>query len=280
MRWISFVSNGRESYGFVDDNDSVVDIGLDGEHASLKDAIAADALEALVEEGSGKPRISLDAIEYLPPIGNPDKILCVGLNYRDHQAETGRGGEDNPTIFVRFAEAQIGHNKNMIRPEESRALDYEGEIALIIGRRGRRISKGEWLDHVAGFSCYNDGSVRDFQRHTSQFTPGKNFDATGGFGPWMMTPDEIGDLDELEITTRLNGNVMQNAKAKQLVFGFADLVAYCSTFTTLTPGDVIVTGTPGGVGSARNPPIFMDQGDVVEITVDPIGTLKHTIVVG
>ena len=137
-----------------------------------------------------------------------------------------------------------------------------------------------WLDYVAGFSCYNDGSVRGFQRHTSQFTPGKNFTATGGFGPWMMTPDACGDLDELEIFTRLNGQLMQNAKAKLLVFGFAELVEYCSTFTDLRPGDLIVTGTPGGVGSARQPPIFMDEGDVVEVTVEPIGTLRHQVVRG
>ena len=158
------------------------------------------------------------------PITNPDKILCVGLNYRDHQAETGRGGEDNPTIFVRFAAAQVGHMANMVRPFESNALDYEGEIAMIIGRHARRVEAADWLDYIAGFSCYNDGSVRDYQRHTSQFTPGKNFTGTGGFGPWMMTPDEVGDLEEMEITTRLNGNVMQNAKSKQLVFGFAGSV--------------------------------------------------------
>lgn len=280
MRWISFRQDGEETFGYLNSDNRVVRVGAESPYATLKDALTVGALKELAAQTVEKENVTLDDIEYLPTITNPDKILCVGLNYRDHQAETGRGGEDNPTIFVRFAAAQVGHLENMVRPFESRALDYEGEIAMIIGRHARRVAAGDWLDYVAGFSCYNDGSVRDYQRHTSQFTPGKNFTGTGGFGPWMMTPDEVGDLDEMEITTRLNGNVMQNAKSKQLVFGFAELLAYCSTFTDLTPGDVIVTGTPGGVGSARNPPVFMDEGDVIEITVDPIGTLRNNVVVG
>lgn len=219
-------------------------------------------------------------IEYLPTITRPDKILCVGLNYRAHQEETGRGGEGYPTIFVRFATAQMGHEQPMVRPLESQTLDFEGEIAMIIGQPGRRIPREDALSHVAGFAIYNDGSVREYQRQTSQFTPGKSFSATGGFGPWMMTPDEIGDLSEMEITTRLNGEVMENAKAGLLVHGFAELIEYCSTFTELVAGDVIVTGTPGGVGGARTPPVFMDEGDVIEVEVKPIGTLRNTIVVG
>ena len=152
-------------------------------------------------------------MDYLPTITRPDKILCVGLNYKSHQEETGRGGEGYPTIFVRFAAAQVGHEQPMIRPVESNTLDFEGEIALVIGKAGRRIKREKALDHVAGFGIYNDGSVREYQRQTSQFTPGKNFAATGGFGPWMMTPDEVGDPQRLEITTRLNGEVMQNATA-------------------------------------------------------------------
>ena len=283
MRWISYKRcqpDQIETFGFVTRQDTVVDVGAICEFDTLKEAIAAEALSELVKVSDGSSGAPLNEIEFLPPITQPDKILCVGLNYRDHQAETGRGGEENPTIFVRFAEVQMGHLENMVRPEESDTLDFEGEIALIIGKSGRRIERASWLDHVAGFSCYNDGSVRGYQRHTSQFTPGKNFMATGGFGPWLMTPDEIGDLDEMEISTRLNGELMQNAKAKQLVFGFADLVEYCSSWVTLQPGDVIVTGTPGGVGSARNPPIFMDEGDTIEVTVEPIGTLTHNVVRG
>ena len=280
MRWLSYRSNGNETFGYLTDESNVVDVGANSDHSSLKEAIAAGSLDSLAASDSSSESTSLENIEFLPTITDPDKILCVGLNYRDHQEETGRGGEDNPTIFVRFAAAQVGHKQNMIRPHESNTLDFEGEIALIIGKQARRVDPSKWLDYVAGFSCYNDGSVREYQRHTSQFTPGKNFSGTGGFGPWMVTPDDMGDLDEIEITTKLNGEVMQNAKSKQLVFGFADLVAYCSTFTDLVPGDVIVTGTPGGVGAARNPPVFMDEGDLIEINIDPIGTLTNHVVVG
>ena len=280
MRWVSFAVGRRETYGLligggVADAGALVGQRLD----TLKEAIAAGRLDELADDFK-EPDYALNEIRFLPPILDPDKILCVGLNYREHQQETGRGGEDHPTIFVRFAAAQVGHEAPLVRPRESNTLDFEGEIALVIGKYGRRIAKDDWLEYVAGFSCYNDGSVREYQRHTSQFTPGKNFVGTGGFGPWLVTPDEIADLAAIEITTRLNGAVMQNAKSSQMVFGFADLVAYCSTFTELAPGDVIVTGTPGGVGAARNPPVFMDEGDVVEIDIDPIGTLRNPVVVG
>ena len=279
MRWLSFARDGAASFGFLAaDGESVVDVGRRSEFADLKSAIAADALMGLAASLADEPSVPLAEIEYLPTITNPDKILCVGLNYKAHQEETGRGGEGYPTIFVRFAGAQMGHLAPMIRPRESASLDFEGEIAMIIGRAGRRISRDNALSHVAGFGIYNDGSVREFQRQTSQFTPGKNFAATGGFGPWMMTPDEIGNLDDMEITTRLNGEVMQNARASLLVHGFAELIEYCSTFIELVPGDVIVTGTPGGVGAARKPPVFMDDGDTIEVEVKPIGTLRNPVV--
>lgn len=281
MRWLTFLHDGEPSFGYVTaDGRGVVDVGRRGKFADLKSAIAADALNDLAQRCGDTADLPLDGLTYLPTLPNPDKILCVGLNYKAHQQETGRGGEGFPTIFVRFASAQVGHDQPMIRPRESNTLDYEGEIALVIGKAGRRISRADALNHVAGFSIYNDGSVREFQRQTSQFTPGKNFPATGGFGPWMMTPDEVGDVTQMEITTRLNGEVMQNARADLLVFDFADIIAYCSIFCELVPGDVIVTGTPGGVGSARNPPIFMDQGDRIEVEVKPIGVLRHTIAVG
>jgi 2-keto-4-pentenoate hydratase/2-oxohepta-3-ene-1,7-dioic acid hydratase in catechol pathway len=281
VRWLSFLRDGAPSFGYVTaDGSGVVDVGATGEFVDLKSAIAADALAALAERCGDRADLPLEGLVHLPPVPNPDKILCVGLNYRAHQQETGRGGEGHPTIFVRFASSQVGHDQPMLRPRESRTLDYEGEIALVIGKAGRRIAKADALAHVAGFSIYNDGSVREFQRHTSQFTPGKNFPATGGFGPWLMTPDAVGDPCEMEITTRLNGAVMQNASAALLVFDFGDIIAYCSTFCELVPGDVIVTGTPGGVGAARKPPVFMDEGDVVEVEVTPIGTLRHRIGVG
>ncbi|MDP6376376.1 MAG: fumarylacetoacetate hydrolase family protein [Pseudomonadales bacterium] len=281
MRWLSFTCDAKTGFGFLTAaGDAVVDVTAHSDYADLKSAIAGAALERLVDQCAGLEGIPLDRIVYAPTITNPDKILCVGLNYRAHQEETGCGGEGVPTIFVRFANAQVGHEAPMVRPCESATLDYEGEIALIIGKAGRRIARADALDHAAGFGIYNDASVREFQRQTSQFTPGKNFAGTGGFGPWMMTPDEVGNLDAMEITTRLNGEVMQNAKASLLVHGFAELIEFCSTFTELVPGDVIVTGTPGGVGSARNPPIFMDEGDTIEVEVKPIGTLRNQVVVG
>ncbi len=281
MRWLSFLRDGEPTFGYVTtDGDGVVDVGARGRLRDLKSAIAADALVALAERCGDRADLPLAGLTYLPTIPNPDKILCVGLNYKAHQEETGRGGEGFPTIFVRFASAQVGHEQPMIRPRESNTLDYEGEIALVVGTSGRRIAKTEALSHVAGYSIYNDGSVREFQRQTSQFTAGKNFIGTGGFGPWMMTPDEVGDLARMELTTRLNGQVMQHATADLLVFDFGDIIEYCSTFTELVPGDVIVTGTPGGVGAARKPPVFMDEGDEIEVEVAPIGTLRHRVIVG
>jgi len=281
MRLLSFLREGAPTWGYVTGNGAgVVDVGRRGLYADLKAAIAAGELAGLAARCGDQADLPLAGLHYLPPVTNPDKILCVGLNYKAHQAETGRGGEGFPTIFVRFANAQMGHEQPMVRPHESNTLDYEGEIALVIGRAGRRIPRARALEHVAGFSIYNDGSVREYQRQTSQFTPGKNFAATGGFGPWLMTPDEVGDPTKLELTTRLNGQVMQHATSDLMVFDFAAIIEYCSTFTELVPGDVLVTGTPGGVGSARKPPVFMDEGDVVEVEVKPIGLLRNRIVIG
>ncbi len=281
MRWMSFRAGINESFGYVigePGKERVVDTGGNG-YATLKDALAGAALGKLA--GVEGEQHELVDIEYLPVIGQPNKILCVGLNYKAHREETGRGaGDAKPTIFVRFAAAQMGHLQPMVRPVESTSLDFEGEIAMIIGSAGRRITQSDALSHVAGFSIYNDGSVRDYQRHTSQFTPGKNFHATGGFGPWMMTPDEVGDPQTMHLITRLNGEVMQEADAALMIFGFAELIEFCSTWIELEPGDVIVTGTPGGVGVARTPPVFMDAGDVIEVEVAPIGVLRNEVVVG
>jgi 2-keto-4-pentenoate hydratase/2-oxohepta-3-ene-1,7-dioic acid hydratase in catechol pathway len=279
MRWLSFVRNGQVTFGYVTTNgNGVVDAGARTEYSGLRAAIEADALASIVNSCGDDTDVELEGLPYAPTITDPRKIMCVGLNYKEHQEETGRGGEGFPTIFVRFAAAQVAHNQPMIRPRESNTLDFEGEIAMIIGRGGRRIKQADAMSHVIGFGIYNDGSVREFQNQTSQFTPGKNFASTGGFGPWMMTLDEIGDLSQMEITTRLNGVVMQNAKAELLVHGFEEIIEYCSTFVDLEPGDVIVTGTPGGVGVARKPPVFMDHGDEIEIEVTPIGKLFNPVV--
>ena len=278
MRWLSFEKDGTRSFGLVT-GESVVDVGKhESRFKSFKALLASGEIDTVgAKAGARDPDYALSEIQFLPVVIHPDKIMCAGINYKAHQEETGRDPTAQPTIFTRFASTQVGHGRDMIKPEESDHLDFEGEIALIIGKAGRRISLENALLHVAGFSCYNDGSVRDYQRHTSQFTPGKNFVDTGGFGPWMMTQDEIGNLDDMEITTRLNGQVMQNSKASLLIFGFAELIQYCSVFTELVPGDVIVTGTPGGVGAARNPPVFMQPGDEIEIEVKPIGKLTNTI---
>jgi 2-keto-4-pentenoate hydratase/2-oxohepta-3-ene-1,7-dioic acid hydratase in catechol pathway len=277
---MSFEINDQPSFGVVV-GDAVVDVGRRHSHRTLKDLLGSGDFGTVGREAArAKPDHALSEVRYLPVIPKPDKILCAGINYKAHQEETGREATAHPTLFTRFAASQVGHGQLMLRPIESERLDFEGEIALIIGRGGRRIKHEDALAHVAGFAPYNDGSVRDFQRHTTQFTPGKNFVATGGFGPWMMTPDEIGDLDEMEVITRLNGTVMQQAKARLLIFGFAELIAYSSTFTELVPGDVIVTGTPGGVGAARTPPVFMAAGDIIEVEVKPIGTLRNEIAIG
>lgn len=216
-------------------------------------------------------------LHLLPPIPNPAKIFCIGHNYEEHRNEMNREKLPYPAVFTRFADSQTGHGEPVLLPRVSSQLDFEGEMAVVIGRGGRYIASEEALEHVAGYSCYLDGSVRDWQRHTSQFTPGKNFPGTGGFGPWMVTADEIPDPQTLELTTRLNGAVVQHANTGQMIFSVRELIAYCSSFTPLLPGDVIVSGTPGGVGVRREPQLFMKAGDGVEVEIGSIGTLRHRV---
>ena len=278
MRLASFRHGGRASWGVVE-GDAVADVGasLRDRFPDLKSAIAADALGAAGEAAAGAKRLALAEIEWLPAIPNPDKILCVGLNYEMHRQETGRAEVENPTIFGRFANSQIGHGADLVRPKVSTDFDFEGELALVIGRPGRYIAKADAFAHVAGYACYNEGSIRDFQRHTHQFTPGKNFPGTGAFGPWLMTPDELGPLPDLRLQTRVNGEVVQDARLGQMIFDIPTQIAYCSSFTRLEPGDVIVTGTPGGVGAKRKPPLWLKPGDVVEVEIDRLGLLRNTV---
>lgn len=279
MKLTSFARDGAASWGAVVDG-GIVDLGkaMGGKYPTLRSAIEGNALkEAATAADGAKPDATIDEVTLLPVIPDPDKILCVGLNYKSHIEETGRSDSDYPTIFTRFTNTQVGHGQPMIRPKDSTAYDYEGELALIIGTGGRHISEADALKHIAGYSCYNDGSIRDWQRHTSQFTPGKNFPGTGGFGPWMVTADEIPDPASMHLVTRLNGEVLQDATTDLLVFTVPVLINYISTFTELVPGDVIVTGTPGGVGFKRNPPVFMKDGDTVEIEIDKIGILSNPI---
>ncbi|MBP2551840.1 2-keto-4-pentenoate hydratase/2-oxohepta-3-ene-1,7-dioic acid hydratase in catechol pathway [Neorhizobium galegae] len=269
---------GRTTWGVIE-GETLRDTGaaMAGRYADLKAAVTA-GFDGVAEAAEKAAAFPLSEIEWLPVIPNPDKILCVGLNYEMHRKETGRAEVENPTIFARYSNSQTGHLKPIIRPKVSTELDYEGELAVIIGKPGRYISRADALGHVAGFACYNDGSVRDYQRHTHQFTPGKNFPDTGAFGPWMMTPDELGPLDDLRIQTRLNGAVVQDATFAQMIFDIARQIEYCSSFTRLEAGDVIASGTPGGVGAKRNPPLWMKPADIVEVEIDRLGILRNPIV--
>jgi 2-keto-4-pentenoate hydratase/2-oxohepta-3-ene-1,7-dioic acid hydratase in catechol pathway len=280
MKLATFSISGRTGYGIVR-GDGIVDAArlLDNRYGSLKALLASGGLAQLARlSASAKPDHRLDAVALLPVVPDPDKILCIGINYATHVRETGRETPKYPMIFVRFANSQVGHGQPMVKPRASDRYDFEGELAVVIGRRARHVSKERALEVVAGYACYNDGSLRDWQRHSAQFTPGKNFLASGAFGPWMVTVDEIPDPTRLTLTTRLNGEIMQHAPVSDLIFTVPDLIAYISTFTELVPGDVIATGTPGGVGNYREPPVFMKPGDRIEVDISGIGVLANPIV--
>lgn len=280
MKLASFIVQGRSSYGVVE-GDQIIDL------ESLKPTLGSDLKQAIghnrLNELSAArlaslPRIPLADVTFLPVIPNPGKVLCIGINYATHVRETGREMPTYPMIFTRFADSQTAHLQPIVRPTASHKLDFEGELAVVIGKAARHVKHADALDYVAGYACYNDGSVRDWQKHTIQFVPGKNFPNTGGFGPWLVTGDEIGDPQDLELTTRLNGEVMQHTRTSDMIFDVRQLIEYCSTFTELAPGDVIVTGTTGGVGAFRAPPVWMKPGDEVEIEIARIGTLRNSIV--
>ena len=277
---MSFLRLGSPGFGAVVD-DGIIDLTamLPGRPRCLRTAIAGGQLASAMEyiEGRAPELSSADGI-FQPPFTDPAKIFCVGLNNAKHQAETGRPDVDHPTIFTRFADSQVGHLQPMIKPDQSIRFDYEAELAVVIGQGGRFISEDDALSHVAGYACYNDGSIRDWQRHTSQFTPGKNFPGTGAFGPYLVTPDEVGDYRKLPIESRLNGEVMQKATLADLIFPIPRLLSYISAFTPLSSGDVIVTGTPGGVGDRREPPVYMRPGDVIEVDIGIVGTLVNPVV--
>jgi 2-keto-4-pentenoate hydratase/2-oxohepta-3-ene-1,7-dioic acid hydratase in catechol pathway len=279
MRLVSFNKDGRPGFGVVAGN-GIVDASsrLAGAPRSLRDALAAGALPELARLGSSKPDFALDAVRFAPVI--PDaaaKIICVGINYIPHMREMGRERPDKPVLFTRYADSVVGHGEPLLRPLESDQFDFEGELAVVIGERARRVKRERALDYVAGYSCFNDGSIRDFQRHSSQFTAGKNFRHSGSYGPWLVTTDEIPDPRELQLTTRLNGEVVQNESVGELCFDVPQLIEYCSMFAQLDPGDVIVTGTPGGVGAGRKPPLWMKPGDTIEVEISRIGKLRNAV---
>lgn len=281
MKLATFKTAQGASYGIVTGS-GIVDLRryLGNQYPDLKSLVAGNGFAQAAKHLSASADYKTSDISWLPVIPNPDKIVCVGLNYEEHRAETGRDKTEQPALFLRVAESQVGHKQPIIRPRESIQLDYEAEIAVIIGRPGRRISQKDSWDHIAGYSCYNDGSVREWQRHTIQWTAGKNFTHTGGFGPWMVTADDIPPSTTLTLSCRLNGREMQHATTEQMIFKIPKLIEYISSFTTLLAGDVIVTGTPGGVGARRTPPVWMKPGDKVEIEIDKVGVLENSIADG
>jgi 2-keto-4-pentenoate hydratase/2-oxohepta-3-ene-1,7-dioic acid hydratase in catechol pathway len=279
MRLISFERQGRASFGLVVDG-GVIDAGLrlKEEFRNLRELLSAGALNVLRGMEGLDADCGVDEIRFLPVIPDAGKILCVGSNYKPHMKEMGREPPSHPVFFTRFADSVVGHLEPIVRPRVSERLDYEGELAVIIGKPARYVERSRAMDYVAGYSCFNDGSVRDFQRHTIQWTAGKNFYHSGSFGPWMITADEGADPGRFHLQTRLNGEVMQDVDVSELYFDIPAQIEYCSTWARLEPGDVLVTGTPGGVGAARTPPVWMRPGDTVEVEVTGVGVLRNPVV--
>src|SRR5690606_5455882 len=280
MKLLSFEYQGRERFGLLRGDDEIVDLSGLG-CAGLRAALATGALPELRQRAAGGGQVlRLADVRLLPPIPAPEKIICVGVNYgnRNEEYKDGSAPPAYPSVFPRFPGSFVGHGRPLIRPRVSRQLDYEGEIALIIGKRGRHIPAAQAWDHVAGLTCANEGTVRDWVRHGKfNVTQGKNFDGSGAMGPWMVTADEFDPAAPLTVTTRVNGEQRQHDTTANLMFPFAELIRYISTWTTLEPGDVISTGTPVGAGVRFDPPRYLAPGDLVEVEVPGIGTLANTV---
>jgi 2-keto-4-pentenoate hydratase/2-oxohepta-3-ene-1,7-dioic acid hydratase in catechol pathway len=278
MRLASFSAGNRNSYGAVV-GDGIVDIGrrIGDRFPTLRDAIAGRIEEIAHLASVGEPDVSLSAVKLQPPIPNPDKIVCIGLNYKAHAAEAGAAIPEFPALFIRLTNTLVAHECPMIRPGLSGDFDYEGELVIVMAKGGRHIRKAAALDHVLGYSCFNDGSIRDFQFKHALAT-GKNFPATGGFGPWIATREEIPDPSALTLCTRVNGKEVQRSGTNDLIFDVPSIISYVSDFTPLEPGDVIATGTPSGVGFARKPPLWLKPGDEVEVEISGIGVLRNPVV--
>lgn len=281
MRIATARHGDRVIYGpVVDDTIRDVSATVVDPNALVGLAHTAEGREQVDAMGEAAPRFPLSELDLLPPVPNPRRIMCVGTNYADHIAESDRVQEvpAHPVIFVRFPSSLVGHGQQLVRPRVSTSYDFEGELAIVIGKTARYVEPDKALSVVAGYSCFMDGTLRDFQRHTSQFTAGKTFDRSGAFGPYLVTSDEIGDPHELTLTTTVNGTVMQQASTRLLIHDLRAIVSYCSTFTTLEPGDVIATGTPGGVGYARTPPVWLTPGTEVSVDITGVGTLLNSVV--
>lgn len=283
MRLLSYLHNGQESYGAAV-GDNVVNLSRAfPQYPTLADYLGAGRWQQAAQDAAGQPVDgSLASITYLPVIPRPEKIVCAVRNYMDHHKEVLAAGmqrelSEEPPIFLRVWRSQVAHGQAIVCPRVSESLDWEGELAVIIGKEGRDIPEAKAFEHVAGYACYNDGSVREWQFHAKQIASGKNFESTGGFGPWMVTADEIEPNAELKLEVRLNGTVVQSSHTGHMIFPIAKLISYASTIFTLVPGDVIATGTPAGVGWSRKPPLFMKPGDVCEVEIERIGTLVNPI---
>jgi 2-keto-4-pentenoate hydratase/2-oxohepta-3-ene-1,7-dioic acid hydratase in catechol pathway len=280
MSFVSFESAGQRSYGLWQDDHHWLQVpaAFQAQYPDLKSVIAAnklDELEAVTRQAA--QAVTSDQARLLPVIPNPGKVFCVGLNYKTHVAETQRSDSDHPAIFIRFADSLNAHNAPLPKPKETSRFDFEGELAVIIGQGGRHIRQAQAFEHIAGYACFNDGTARDWQRHTHQWIPGKNFPLSGPLGPFMATRQEVPDVNALSLETRLNGQVMQHASLADLIFTLPVIIEYLSGFTELSPGDVIATGTPGGVGDRREPPLYMQPGDVIEVEITRLGTLRNVV---
>ncbi|MBR1175275.1 fumarylacetoacetate hydrolase family protein [Bradyrhizobium sp. KB893862 SZCCT0404] len=279
---MSFSKAGRSGYGLVN-GDGVVD--LSGRYGTrwpnLREVIAEGALERLVADASGLPSdLALAELKYEIPIRSPEKIVCVGVNYPDRNEEykDGQTAPPNPSLFVRFARSFVGHDQPLIRPFESHQLDYEGEVVIVIGRAGRRIPEAQALEHIAGLSVCNEGTLRDWVRHAKfNVTQGKNFDGSGAIGPWLVPFRDEAQIADITLETRVNGELRQSDRTSRMIFSFRKIINYVSTFTTLIPGDILVTGTPTGAGARSDPPRWLESGDVVEVAVEGVGTLRNAV---
>jgi 2-keto-4-pentenoate hydratase/2-oxohepta-3-ene-1,7-dioic acid hydratase in catechol pathway len=281
-RFLSFSRNGRHGYGLAVGN-GVVDLSVrhGATWPTLREVIEAGRLAHLAEEAKSlKPDFALDDIRFEIPIPSPEKIICVGVNFPDRNEEykDGQAAPSNPSLFIRFPRSFTGHEQPLIRPPESPQLDYEGEVVIVIGKGGRRIAEADAFSHIAALSLCNEGTIRDWVRHAKfNVTQGKNFDNTGSIGPWLISFTDAAQLEDIALTTRVNGEVRQSDRTSRMIFSFRKIINYISTFTTLVPGDVIVTGTPTGAGARFDPPIWLKPGDVVEVEADGLGILKNTI---
>jgi 2-keto-4-pentenoate hydratase/2-oxohepta-3-ene-1,7-dioic acid hydratase in catechol pathway len=281
IRLATFTAKGTQRYGLITDRGAVDLSARHGQWPTLREVIEAGALRRLGEDSAALPAdYALGDIAYDIPIPAPEKIICVGVNYPDRNEEykDGSSAPANPSLFVRFPRSFVGHGADLVRPRESEKLDYEGEIVIVIGKAGRRISEARALDHIAALSLCNEGTLRDWVRHAKfNVTQGKNFDRSGAIGPWLIPFTSEAQIADIALSTRVNGVVRQQDRTSRMIFSFRKIIAYISTFTTLVPGDVIATGTPTGAGARLDPPVWLKPGDVIEVEADGIGTLRNGV---